>query len=358
MTTMSEQDWQALADAELVTGSIPPAQYPDSPWYVRGMLGAAGWIAALLLLGFVAVGLAWIMKSEFASTLVGIAMMATAWLMLFKLSRNDFAVQFALAVSFAGQVLFAVGIFGWLGLERDATLAWLVMALAQAGLAAVMPTSTHRLWSSFAATVAFSMVLYSLHLSFISPAIILAVASWAWLGEFNWPGFGPHLRPMAYGLVLALVAMDVATGAFHPLTGMGVQLAAQNGAAPWAGQLLLGAVLLAVIWVLLRRWQVSIPGPIANAAFVAAILLVLVSLKAPGISVGVCILLLGYAHGNRMLTGLGIAALLLYLSTCYYSLNDTLLVKSQALAISGALLLTLRWLLLRWLPGDGEPGDA
>jgi uncharacterized membrane protein len=108
------------------------------------------------------------------------------------------------------------------------------------------------------------------------------------------------------------------------------------------------------VWELLRRRHAEIPGRMANPALSGAVILVLVSLEVPGIPVGLCIILLGYAHSNRVLTGLGIAALLLYISTYYYSLDQTLLVKSQALAVSGAALLMLRWLLLKLLWRNGE----
>lgn len=354
MNTASEAGWQILLDKGLVTGAMPSKQAVESPWYVRLMLGIAGWIAALFLLGFVAAGLAWVIKSEATSTLVGGLIVCIAWLMLRKLGRNDFAVQFALALSFAGQVLFAVGIFGWLGLEQDATAAWLVMTLFQALLATAMPNSIHRVWSAIATTVAFYMLLYSLNLAALSPAIILGVAAWAWLNEFSWPAFGATLRPIAYGLLLGLAAMDTATGALHPLVGMGVGLSTQNHFPPWLGALLSGAVMVSVVWTLLRRWRVSIPDRTAVVALSGAAILVLVSLEVPGIAAGVCIILLGYAHGNRVLTGIGIAALLLYLSTYYYSLGTTLLVKSQALAAGGAVLLMLRWLLLRLLAPNGN----
>jgi uncharacterized membrane protein len=357
VSASSKAGWQVLLDKGLVDDSMPPEPAMESPWYVRLMLGIAGWIAALFLLGFIAAGLAWIIRSELASVLTGMLMVCIAWLMLRKLGEQEFAVQFALALSFAGQVLFAVGIFGWLGLEQEATAAWLVMSLFQALLAAVMPNSIHRFWSAIAMTVAFYMLLYSLNLAFVSPAIILGVAAWAWLNEFSWPALGEILRPVAYGLLLGLMAMDSATGAFQPLIGMGVGLATQGPVPSWLGAMLSGAVMVSVVWILLRRWRVSMPGKTAVLALSSAVILVLFSLKVPGIATGCCIILLGYAHGNRVLTGLGIAALLLYLSTYYYSLDATLLVKSQALAVSGAVLLTLRWLLLRLLPPEENQSD-
>jgi uncharacterized membrane protein len=58
-----------------------------------------------------------------------------------------------------------------------------------------------------------------------------------------------------------------------------------------------------------------------------------------------------------VLAGLGGAALLLYAGGYYYELQVTLLVKSQVLAATGAVLLTLRWLLLRWLPRPPAPSQ-
>jgi len=354
MNAATDHTWQVLVQNGLVTGSAPPAQSLDSPWYVRLVLGIAGWITALFLLGFVAAGLGWIVRSQWTSTLVGVLITGIAWLLLQRFRWNDFAAQFALALSFAGQVLVAVGIFGWLGLERDDTAAWLSMAVFQGLLAVLMPSSIHRLWSACASAISVYMLLYSLKLAFVSPALILGIGAWLWLNEFSWPARGRMLRPVAYGLLVGLLAMDTATGTLQPLIGMGVGLGGQNLVAPWIGACLSGFVLIWVVWVLLRRWRIGIPGRTANIALAGGVILVLVSLKVPGIPAGVCIVLLGYAHGNRLLTGLGAAALLLYLSTYYYSLDATLLLKSQALAISGAVLLVLRWALMHSLWRHGR----
>jgi hypothetical protein len=145
--------------------------------------------------------------------------------------------------------------------------------------------------------------------------------------------------------MLALIFLELAAGSMRPATGFDVDPAGRR----LYGQLLNGAVLLCVVWVLLRRSGASLPGRTAVTVLAGTALMVLVSLEAPGIAAGLCILLLGFAHGNRVLAGLGGAALLL-------------LVKSQVLAATGTVLLTLRWLLLRWLGrparrGPGEGGD-
>jgi uncharacterized membrane protein len=83
-----------------------------------------------------------------------------------------------------------------------------------------------------------------------------------------------------------------------------------------------------------------------------------VSLKAPGVGVTVVMLLLGFAHGNRVLTGLGIAGLLIYWSHYYYLLQITLLQKSAVLLCAGITLIGARMVLQRcWPSGNGERQD-
>jgi hypothetical protein len=345
-------DWQALSDAELVRGAMPDASAVESPWYVRLMLGIAGWIAAIFLLGFIAAGMAWVLDNTFASIVTGLLMLGIAWLLLVKTTGSDFAAQFALAVSFSGQALVAYGLFDHFGWEPPAIAAWASLSLLQLALAVVMPSAVHRLWSAFAAATAFYMALNSTVLAFTPPLLIMATAAWAWINEFKWLQHGTMIRPMAYGLVLACIATDWAASIDRSLE------AVRSFIPAWSEQLLFGAVSLWVVWRLLHRYQVAVPGRVANAALAAVTILVLASLKAPGISLGVCILLLGFAHGNRVLASIGAMALLVYLGSYYYTLETTLLVKSQTLALTGAVLLTLRWLMNRWLFSSPKGADG
>ena len=51
------------------------------------------------------------------------------------------------------------------------------------------------------------------------------------------------------------------------------------------------------------------------------------------------------------LLGLGIASLLFYISSYYYLLDATLFAKAQTLLIVGLVLLAVRWLMVRIMPG-------
>ena len=358
MNAEQQNSWQPLLNAGLVSGSPPPSTRPVSPWYVRLMLGGAGWLAALFLLAFVASGLGWLVESDWTTIATGLMMIGVAWLLLKRMSANDFAVQFALAISFAGQALVTFGLYGLLGQDGPGAFFWLLIALLQAALAALMPNPIHRLWSSFATGVSLYMALQTTPIAFASSALILAAAAKFWSCEFRWPRKCSIIRPIAYGLVLALVALELASAALLSFTGVSPLESRQTLTAPWLGQLLTGAVLLWVVWRQLRRLEVTIPGKMANSALIATAAIILISLQAPGIATGLCIVLLGFGQGNRILTGIGICALLLYAGSYYYNLDVSLLVKSQVLAATGAAMLLLRWLMLRWLWPAGETGNA
>ena len=52
--------WAQLRDGGLVEGDLPEVGDARAPWFVRVMLGIAGWIGALFLLGFVGAGFAFV----------------------------------------------------------------------------------------------------------------------------------------------------------------------------------------------------------------------------------------------------------------------------------------------------------
>ena len=103
MTAMDRQElWARLRAADLVEGEPPAVAASRSPWFVRVMLGMAGWIGAMFLLGFVGVGFVMVIESATASFLLGAAVCAGAAFLFRAAPENDFMSQFGLAVSLAG----------------------------------------------------------------------------------------------------------------------------------------------------------------------------------------------------------------------------------------------------------------
>jgi len=49
---VNNQLWDLLKDENLVEGELPVIKEIDSPWYVKVLLAASGWLAAVFLLGF------------------------------------------------------------------------------------------------------------------------------------------------------------------------------------------------------------------------------------------------------------------------------------------------------------------
>lgn len=343
MSAPAEALWVRLARAKLVSGEMPAERVVPTPWYVRAMLCFAGLLAAAFLLGFVAVGAPFVIENRTAASATGLALITAAYALFRSAPRGDFAAMFALAVSLAGQALF---VFGFLALFDHGTDAgsWGVIALVELVLALVMPNFIHRLLSAYAAGLAATYALASLGAGSFAAGLALPVA-FLWLNEARYARRHAVLVPIAYGLTLAFFHVETLAFGGQWFALPHTPEAAPWGA-PWTGVALSSAALLATVITLLKRagsaWSARRAAPaIAACAAIAA-----ASLEAPGIAGGLMIVLLGYANGNRVLAGLGIAGLVFYVSGYYYLLELTLLQKSGVLAATGLVLLAARRIVL------------
>ncbi|MDH5396444.1 MAG: DUF4401 domain-containing protein, partial [Gammaproteobacteria bacterium] len=181
------------------------------------------------------------------------------------------------------------------------------------------------------------------NINFIQTAFIMLLVAITWLNEFRWVEYQDKLKPIGYGLTLALLYQ--ASPGFYSQIFWNSSKYKDSLVQPWVAELFTGMVLLYVVFQLFRRTQATISKPVIYAAIAGVLILIFASLKMYGITVGVMVILLGYANANRILTGLGIFSLLTYISTYYYSLHTTLLIKSQSLLILGLLLLLASWLM-------------
>lgn len=334
-----------LKQAGLVEAEAPETDTLESPWFVKVLLGFSGWLASLFLLGFLAIGFQFIFESTASMVTMGGIMIAAAFFLL-RLDKNEFFEHVGLAVSLAGQVVLIIAIFDSHSIER--TMGWYLAALLQVLLAVVMPNFIHRVFSSFFAAFCFAIAFESTGILYLSDSIIMLAAAMLWLHEFDCPKHMRKVRAMGYGLVLALIqvkgsALFQAGSLFGHKNEANLALWFQ----PWMGDVLAGFISLYVVWKLLQRLDHNLAQPISIAALLGTTILVAASVEAPGITIGMLIMLLGFAGSNRVLMGLGIASLLFYISSYYYLLDATLLEKSQTLLIVGLLLLAARWLLLR-----------
>ena len=213
----------------------------------------------------------------------------------------------------------------------------------------VWPSQVHRTFSAFAATLAFYMALATSSLAPLASGFVLLVITLLWLNEFRWPNRIKHVQAWGYGLLIGLLAIqgvvpneqvfwfwfeEHSSGGFSRL-------------APWLNALFVAVSLVALLYAVCRRQS---PYRFHGSIYIAPVVILLIAFYAPGIAVGVVILLLGFAIGHRPLVGIGVFSLLMGMGSYYYWLDTTLFVKALSLLIMGLSMLTLRWLLHKRLP--------
>lgn len=349
---MSATLWQRLAAAGLVDGPEPAGGERDpSPWFVRVMLGVAGWIGASFLLGFVGIGFEFILRNEGAALFTGAIVCAGAAVLMATRADSDFMTQFAIAVSFTGQGLL---LFGFARLLRDPAPVALAMAGAEAALFFAAPAFLHRTWCAAAGAFALTIALGDWQAYGLAPALLAAGCGLAGWLEARQPAARAFVAPMGYGFALALMLTLALLSA--PLASGDAWLARWVARGEAFVALLAVAVttgvLVAMALALLARDGIAAGSRAGIAALAAAAALGVMSFKAPGLGPATLLLAIGFANGNRVMLGLGVLTLLGYLSHYYYALDLTLLQKSAVLGLCGAALLAARFMLRGWLPPE------
>jgi hypothetical protein len=348
--------WDRLSAEGRVEGEMPEPERSASPWFVRVMLGIAGWIGALFLIAFLGTGFVFILKDAAFAAIAGAACCAAAFALFRIAGGNDFGEQFGLALSLVGQVLIAIGLADFLRMEDPAF--YLVLAAVEAGLALAVANFLHRVLATSGAAIALALAVNQLSLHGLAAPLLCAGLAWVWLEPKRWAGAGRIWRPIGYGLVLALLLVETFRlfGA-EQLFGMGREAPgwfALHG--PLLGRGLTAAVLVWVAAALTLREEAQGAGRISPYSVGAAILFGLLSLKAPGLASASLILLLGFAAGSRILVALGILSLLGFVTHFYYSLQASLLEKSGILALTGLLLLAAHFAIRFSVPSPAAAG--
>ncbi len=334
-----EQGQASLAPAELGNAALA------TPWYLRFMVGFGAWLAAVFFMGFFTL----LTHSKPAALFFG-ALLLIAAIATRRLDRGDFLNQLAFAASLSGQLLILFG-----SDIRSATgMALLVLAL-QGVTIAFYRDKTHRLLSTLVAIAALQALFFEWKWPYAAPALagLLAMAFthfWLQGAAYSTPTRDRLLRPIAYGLVIAMFGL-LLPSMFPPAFNNDNPFY-QHARHLWLSTVLLGAVLLYLVHVFLKERGLRPFGPLAWAGYDAVLLLMWPGLKAPGLIGALIVLLIGFRRGNRLLIGMALLFLAAFLSAYYYHLSISLLQKSAALAGSGAVLLALRWALLKLLPRE------
>ena len=161
---------------------------------------------------------------------------------------------------------------------------------------------------------------------------------WYHEAQFSVKRFGAVYTPVRYAMTFALLLLLIPS-----------MLGDISVTSWWVSTIGLLAVLLTIERRLLAHYAIA---PFEKTGLVimgGTVLCNLPLLMTPGITAAVLVLVLGYQRGQRVLMGLALVFLVVFLVAFYYHLDVTLLGKSGILAASGIVLLGMRWVLLRQL---------
>jgi hypothetical protein len=323
------------------TITVPVTERPI-PWYINAFMGISAWLSTLLFLGFSF--LVHLVETPLSAIAVGSVLVISTILLHLYQRETLFLNQLFLALNLTGQVLFIGGTV----LETDlgtAALVTLVLATLQLW---VYQDSIHRFLTVLIGMGALLLLLYDLEIYQGIHVLIFGIAAgaaWCWLDEpyhLTDRTLSTLYHPLGYGLVVAMQLILVLSILPHLYYVPPVN---------WRYTTIgLTMLLLAMEYQILRAHQMTFFSP-TNYLILAGTLLIAVLLyQSPGIIAAIIVMLLGFQRSSRVLMGLALTFLVVFIAAYYYHLNITLLLKSLMLMSSGLALLGLRLLLKRVFP--------
>ncbi|MCP4321255.1 MAG: DUF4401 domain-containing protein [Psychromonas sp.] len=346
MNNKQQDLWSTLQKQNLVSGEYLSSDKLASPWFIKLLLAFSGWFASLFIFGFLLLSMHELMENSTACLILGWSFIAVAYYLL-KNNPHEFLEHLMLATSLAGQALVAWALFEN-ELLSDNLHTWLVILLMQTVLSLFMPHYVHRVCCAFFASIALVISFHYLHISVSSSACLLFLVIILVLNEWRAVKWQPAFEAISYGIILLLIPLKASYALGYNLSYW------LNNAKPtqfdthYWGELLLIVAMLYLLITLLQRSQQPFSHINRLAIIATTLCFCLLSLQASGLTVGLAILILGFSNSNKVLQGLGITALLYYISSYYYLLALTLLEKSGVLLGVGLFVLIIRYALLKF----------
>ncbi|WP_027184440.1 DUF4401 domain-containing protein [Desulfovibrio inopinatus] len=300
---------------------------------VRLFQGISAWIASFFLLGFlVTIG---VLNDTTVSMMFCAAACFAAAIFFARGKRRDTVTheQFVIAFALVANGLFQGACWDMLHLDYEKA-SILVLAGIQVGVTLVyflfFSERTIRFLTSLCALSLFGLWCFWDFENTWGPVIISAICGLYLLSS----PFIPNRRDIRAPLELTAA-----------LSGLGVLVVMLFGTGhlEWPQQAVWTSLL--VLALALKAWMR--PAKISwGIGIVTAI--VLGVLIHPSIIAALYLLFLGHERGERVLTALGLISLPVFIVMYYYNLEFSLSEKAYILFASGALLLAVRWAILRW----------
>ncbi len=301
----------------------------DPAWYVSALAGAGAWFAAIFFIAFLITADIiddWDNYQELLPWGLGFLVAAN---LLRHFTRSVFPVQLALALSTTGHIMTLMGVGEYTNSIGGVAAAAVVLSVVHYPINRDM---VHRFLSVLTAIglVLFWIMEEELHV----PLHGLIAAEMLLVGLlYTWGRTPPVLRPLAAAFATALVGTHLVwVGDLNPEVPL------------WPARILGVAWMLWVLHFsadgrsLLRREPLLV-------AVAATVLLGVFS--PPGLLAAIGLMVLGYALGDRLVTGLGTIFIPVFIYAYYHDLALGLDQKSYHLMAAGLVLLAARAYLAR-----------
>lgn len=338
LTSIRQQD-HLPADWIDNTRSSLQALEPPTPWYVRTLIGFSAWLAMLFLLMFM-FGIH-LIRSEQGMLISGGILLLSA-LLLRKNAGHEFQVQSALALSLAGQTLLYAGI----SILTDSIITSAVVAIVLSLLLLWFYNDRlHRFLSTVIAVFALGIITNRIGPGTSINLLVVALAFacvYLFLNEEKYLAhkWSDLYIPVSYGVVTSLLLILLPASIIFLLPKKIPYL-------PYIVTIGLALALLYLCQKLLQTYQHNLSRGIGLLLLIGIIVFALATAQAPGILASMIVITIGFANGNRILTGIGFVFMTWYFSTYYYSLDLSLLAKSITLMAGGITCLVLRFFIRR-----------
>jgi hypothetical protein len=340
--------WQRLRRADVVSGHAPDID-DETPWYLAALIGVSAWIAALFFFGFFLALFDDLYRQPALAFPMGAACCVVAWLLLRVARGRDFIEQFAIATSLVGQLLIGMA-FGEWGERPGGDDHWRLVWLGVGSVAAIMYALGRLTMHRFLCGVIVAVALLAICLVDDDATKHFAIPLLAWAMFAAWWRSAGHdrlavaLPPLAWalGLVLLFSTWFVAraSGLFSGRAGQARDLLLI------ADALVVPLLPLCAYWLASRQSALDARGRLFAMVIAAGFALLL--WRAPGVSIGVTLALIGFALYRPALLAVGLLGTAAYLFDYYYHLQLTLLEKSGWLVAAGVAVLAVRWAHLRF----------
>jgi uncharacterized membrane protein len=331
------------APAEIAKTLTVSLEQPSTPWFVSALVAVSAWLSVIPFLTFIS--LSHLVEGSISAIIVGLILLIGTVILHYFKSHILFLDQLALALNLTGQALLIYGIAQESGNVVAVTLATLFLEMVLIG---IYSDNILRFISVLIATVAALVLLYDFKLYqgiHVMIVLIAMGAVWYWITEASQLTdqiMASLHQPLAYAFIIAL-QMILLLSILPPMRYI-------PPVSWWYSTMGLTVLLLALEYYILDSNHITIFSVKTYTIFAGTLLVALLLYQSPGIIASIIVLVLGFQRGNRVLMGLALVFLTVFLIAYYYHLNITLLMKSISLMSAGLALLGLRFMFKHAFP--------